>query len=95
MNLLWKAFFSAIFAEIIKPLLRLALSKYGGVLMDAAKSAVASVQADPDLIRDSDKRELALEILKDKMLQEGREVSDSLGNLFIELALQAIKKRWS
>ena len=94
MNLILKALFSALWAEIFKPLLRVALSKYGGAVMDAARSAVASVQADPNLIRDSEKREVALIIMKDKLLQEGREISDSLGNLFIELALQAIKKRW-
>lgn len=95
MNLLWKAFFSALWSEILKPLIRIAVSKLGGAITDAAKSAVASVQADPALIRDADKRDKALEILKDKLLQDGREISDSLGNLFIELAVQAYKKRWS
>ena len=94
MSYLFKVFFSALWGEIFKPLIRWLLNQVGGRVLEIAKDVVKSIELDPSLVLDEDKRRTAFEAIKQRLKDEGKEVRDSLINLAIELALQAIKKRW-
>ena len=94
MSYLFKVFFSALWGEIFKPLIRWLLNQVGGRVLEIAKDVVKSIELDPSLVLDEDKRRTAFEAIKQRLTDEGKEVRDSLINLAIELALQAIKKRW-
>ena len=94
MSYLFKVFFSALWGEIFKPLIRWLLNQVGGRVLEIAKDVVQSIELDPSLVLDEDKRRTAFEAIKQRLTDEGKEVRDSLINLAIELALQAIKKRW-
>ena len=94
MSYLFKVFFSALWGEIFKPLIKWLLNQVGGRVLEIAKDVVQSIELDPSLVLDEDKRRTAFEAIKQRLEDEGKEVRDSLINLAIELALQAIKKRW-
>lgn len=94
MHIFFKILFSALWKELFQPLIRFFLKKVGGLLLEIAKDTVKSIQLDPSLISDSIKRATAFAAIKQRMRDEGKEVSDSMVNLAIELALQSIKKRW-
>jgi len=98
MSLIFKAIFSEVYKEILKPLIQFILSGTGKALWKAAKKAVASIEADPSIFgNDPDgtkKRQAALDIIRDQLKQDGKEIRTSTGNLFIELALKWCRKRW-
>jgi len=95
MTWLWKVFFSALWGEVFKPLIRYALSTIGGKVVEHAKWAVQYVLDHPEVIGDDDKRRIAREILQSRLESDGKAISDSLANLFIELIVQWEKKRWT
>jgi len=94
MSWIWKVLFSALWGEIVKPLIKFLLSKVGGTVYQIAKDVVKSIELDPSIIKDEDKRRTAYEAVKKRLEDEGKLVRDSVINLAIELAVQAYKKRW-
>jgi hypothetical protein len=94
MSWLWKIFFSALWAEIVKPLIRFLLSTVGGTVYKIAKDVVQAIELDPLIVKDEEKRRIAYEAVKTRLKSEGKVVGDSVINLAIELAVQAFKKRW-
>lgn len=94
MTLILKAFFSALWGEVFKPLFKITLSTLGGAIIEEAKFAIEYVQEHPEVFNDEDKRRVAREIMQSRLKSRGKEVRDSVCNLFIELVYQAFYRHW-
>ena len=89
MSVFFKVLFTALWGEIVKPLIRFLLSKVGGSVYAIAKDVVKSIELDPSIILNVDKRRVAFEAVKQRLEDEGKVVRTSIINLAIELAVQA------
>lgn len=75
--------------SVIKPSVMILLSEVGQMAMSIAVDIVKDM-ATRDL-SNSEKRELAFESIKEQLKARGKEAGNSVINLAIELAVQALK----
>lgn len=75
--------------DFIKPVVLAFLSDVGSDLAEVALYAVKTL-AESDL-SDEEKRDQAVELIKAKLKEKGKEAKDSLINLAIEIAVQKLK----
>jgi len=99
MSVVLKLIFSEVWKEIIQPLVKFIIRGEGAALWKAAKAAVASIEADPTLWKNdedgSKRRAAAWEIIRNKLAQDHIVIRNSTGNLFIELALKYVTRKWA
>lgn len=76
---------------IIRPSVMVWLTGVGQQLLDLALEIVTDL-ATSDL-SNSEKRDTAFDKIKEKLVEEGKEVGDSLINLAIEIAVTKIKSK--
>lgn len=80
-------------ADFFKPVAA-AIEQQGGLLLvNAAKAAVAAVEADPTILGSSAKRDAALKQVLGALEAAGIQASISVVNTAIEVALQGLKAK--
>ncbi len=77
--------------KFLKVLFKDALQKQLKLIMPIAMDAVKQVASDPSILSSNEKRDMAIGIIKDKILDGQREIGLSVIALAVEVAVQNIK----
>lgn len=83
--------FGGYLAGVLQPFLENIAKNGGQLLMDVAYDAVKAVQNDPSILSNSQKRDAALDIILNRMKNEGVAVATSAANGALEAMLAKLK----